>query len=87
MASVENGRRNRGIPKELAEFSFQSTNPHTEKLRIFSKELQLPNSHWNLANYPFQSAPNSSPSLWFSTMKEIIIIPPFRSAEPANSPN
>ena len=38
MASVENGKRNWGIPKELADFSFQSTDPHTEKVSIFSGE-------------------------------------------------
>ena len=36
MASVENGRNNWGIPKELAEFSFQSIDPHTEHVSIFS---------------------------------------------------
>lgn len=35
-ASVVNGRRNWGIPKEPAEFSFQSTNQHTEKVCISS---------------------------------------------------
>lgn len=38
MASVENGRKNWGIPKELADFSFQSTDSHTEKVSIFSGE-------------------------------------------------
>jgi len=38
LASVENGRRNWGIPKELAEFTFQSLSPHSEKVRIFSSE-------------------------------------------------
>lgn len=41
MASVENGRRNWGIPKEQAEFSFQSADPHTEKVRIFSGERTI----------------------------------------------
>ena len=36
MASVENGRRNWGIPKEQADFSFQSTDSHTEKVSICS---------------------------------------------------
>jgi hypothetical protein len=36
MESVENGRRNWGIPKEPAEFSFQGTAPHTEKVSIRS---------------------------------------------------
>lgn len=36
MTSVENGRRNWGIPKELADFSFRSTESHTEKVSIFS---------------------------------------------------
>ena len=36
MTSVENGRKNWGIPKELADFSFQSTDPDTEKVSIFS---------------------------------------------------
>ncbi len=34
MASVENGRNNWGIPKELADFSFKSTDPRTEKVSI-----------------------------------------------------
>lgn len=38
MASVENGRRNWGIPKEPAEFSFQSIGSHTEKVCVFSQE-------------------------------------------------
>jgi len=41
MASVENGRRNWGIPKELAEFSFQSMGPHSEKVCIFSEESTI----------------------------------------------
>ncbi len=41
MASVENGRRNWGIPKERADFTFQSTGPHTEKVSIFSGESTI----------------------------------------------
>ncbi len=37
MASVENGRSNWGIPKELADFSFQSIDSHTEKVAISSE--------------------------------------------------
>lgn len=38
MASVENGRRNWGIPKELADFSFQNIDTNSEKITIYSKE-------------------------------------------------
>lgn len=38
MISVENGRKNWGIPKELAGFTFKSTKPHTEKISVFSEE-------------------------------------------------
>lgn len=38
IASVENGKKNWGIPKELADFYFQSIDPHTEKVSIFSGE-------------------------------------------------
>jgi hypothetical protein len=34
MASVKNGRRNWGIPKELADFSFQSVGTNTERVSI-----------------------------------------------------
>lgn len=36
MASVENGRKNWGIPKEQADFTFQNTDPDTEKVSIVS---------------------------------------------------
>jgi len=38
MASVINGRKNWGIPKELADFSFQSTDRNTETVSVFSGE-------------------------------------------------
>lgn len=38
MESVENGRRNWGIPKELAEFSFQSIDSKKEKICISSDQ-------------------------------------------------
>ncbi len=41
MASVENGRKNWGIPKELADFSFQGTGPRTEKVSISSGENSI----------------------------------------------
>jgi hypothetical protein len=41
MESVENGRRNWAIPKEPAEFSFQSTGPHTEKISVSSGDSTI----------------------------------------------
>ena len=38
MASVENGRRNWGIPKEQADFTFQRLEGDTEHVRITSGE-------------------------------------------------
>lgn len=41
MTSVENGRRNWGIPKKLADFSFQSIDSQSEKISIFSGETTI----------------------------------------------
>ncbi len=41
MASVENGKKNWGIPKELADFSFQRIDTHTEKVSILSGENSI----------------------------------------------
>ncbi len=41
MESVENGRRNWAIPKELADFSFRSTGPRTEKVSITSGDSTI----------------------------------------------
>lgn len=41
IVSVENGRRNWGIPKELAKFSFRSTGPRTEKVSISTGDTPI----------------------------------------------
>ncbi|HHY65481.1 MAG TPA: acetoacetate decarboxylase family protein [Clostridiaceae bacterium] len=41
MASVINGRRNWGIPKELADFSFQAIDSRTEKVSVTSEETMV----------------------------------------------
>lgn len=38
VASVENGKKNWGIPKELADFSFQNTGPCAEKVSVYAAE-------------------------------------------------
>jgi len=53
IASVENGRKNWGIPKELAKFSFQNTDSHTEKVSIFSGENTIAELTLKSGNLPF----------------------------------
>lgn len=53
MASVENGRRNWGIPKELANFSFQSIDSHTERVRIYLKEKTIAEFTLKSGKLPF----------------------------------
>lgn len=53
MESVDNGRKNWGIPKELAEFSFQNTDPHTEKVSIASGENTIAEFTLKSGKLPF----------------------------------
>lgn len=53
MESVVNGRRNWGIPKELARFSFQKTDSHTEMVRVFSEETYIAEFTLETGKLPF----------------------------------
>ncbi|NLB87765.1 MAG: acetoacetate decarboxylase family protein [Syntrophomonadaceae bacterium] len=53
MASVINGKKNWGIPKELAHFSFKKINTQTEKISIFSGENTIAEFTLKSGRLPF----------------------------------